>query len=222
MTSELRRAYLRPLPCAPMRPNARPLAGGLFGYAEIEVLRRGAAPEILPVDAVEALHPEEAETLALLSMPRPVLAGLDLARPRIMGVINVTPDSFSDGGLLADAETAVAHGLALAEAGADILDIGGESTRPGAKPIGLDEPAPPAVSPDRGRPGRDVPQPGRYAHARPNTRAARKSNNCGQGTRQYVVASQAPVAATAGSRAACQDERRSWQLQRPSHHLSGR
>ena len=77
MTTELRRAYLRPLPCAPMRPNARPLAGGLFGYAEVEVLRRGQAPEILPVDAVEALHPEELETLALLSRPRPALA-----RPR--------------------------------------------------------------------------------------------------------------------------------------------
>jgi dihydropteroate synthase len=139
MTSELRRAYLRPLPCAPTRPNARPLAGGLFGYAEVEVLRRGEAPEILPVEAAEALHPEEAETLALLSTPRPALAGLDLTRPRIMGVINVTPDSFSDGGVLADAETAVAVGLALAEAGADILDIGGESTRPGASPIGLDE-----------------------------------------------------------------------------------
>ena len=138
MTTEPSRAYFRPLPCAPARPSARPLAGGLFGFAEVEVLRRGEAPEILPVAAAEALHPEEAETLALLAAPRPALAGLDLAQPRIMGVVNVTPDSFSDGGLLADAEAAVAHGLALAEAGADILDIGGESTRPGAGPVGLD------------------------------------------------------------------------------------
>ncbi len=139
MTTEPRRVYFRPLPCAPTRPNARPLAGGLFGFREVEVLRRGAPAEILPADAAEALHPEEAETFALLSAPRPALAGLDLAQPRIMGVVNVTPDSFSDGGLLSDAGAAVARGLALAEAGADLLDIGGESTRPGAEPVGRDE-----------------------------------------------------------------------------------
>ncbi|HET6603030.1 MAG TPA: dihydropteroate synthase [Xanthomonadaceae bacterium] len=57
---------------------------------------------------------------------------LELDRPRIMGVVNVTPDSFSDGGHHADAEAAVAHALRLVEAGADLLDVGGESTRPGA------------------------------------------------------------------------------------------
>ena len=56
-----------------------------------------------------------------------------------MGIVNVTPDSFSDGGLHADTAAAVAHGLALIEAGAVILDIGGESTRPGAQPVPLDE-----------------------------------------------------------------------------------
>ena len=55
--------------------------------------------------------------------------------PRIMGIVNVTPDSFSDGGRLASVEAAVAHGLRLVEQGADILDIGGESTRPGASPV---------------------------------------------------------------------------------------
>ncbi len=138
MPSSHRRAYLRPVPCGPSRPNARPLAGGLFGFAEVEVLRRGAAPEILPVDAAEVLHPEEAETLEALGARRPPLAGLDLGQPRIMGVVNMTPDSFSDGGQLADTEAAVAHGLALAESGADILDVGGESTRPGAEPVPLD------------------------------------------------------------------------------------
>jgi dihydropteroate synthase len=137
MTTEPRRAYFRPLPCAPTRPNARPLAGGLFGFCEVEVLRRGEPAEILPADAAEALYPEEAETFALLSAPRPALAGLDLAIPRIMGVVNVTPDSFSDGGLLTGTQAAVAHGLALAEAGAEIIDIGGESTRPRAEPVGL-------------------------------------------------------------------------------------
>jgi dihydropteroate synthase len=56
-----------------------------------------------------------------------------------MGVVNVTPDSFSDGGLYFDAEAAIAHGEELAAAGAEILDIGGESTRPGAEPVGAEE-----------------------------------------------------------------------------------
>jgi dihydropteroate synthase len=57
----------------------------------------------------------------------------------IMGVVNVTPDSFSDGGLFLDADAAVEHGLRLVNEGADILDIGGESTRPGAEPVSEDE-----------------------------------------------------------------------------------
>jgi dihydropteroate synthase len=66
----------------------------------------------------------------------PTLAELGLGkRTLIMGVVNVTPDSFSDGGLYADPERAIAHALALAEEGADIIDIGGESTRPGAAPV---------------------------------------------------------------------------------------
>jgi dihydropteroate synthase len=58
---------------------------------------------------------------------------------RIMGIVNVTPDSFSDGGLYLDPGAAVVHGLELADAGAAILDVGGESTRPGAMPVGADE-----------------------------------------------------------------------------------
>ncbi|HYH42196.1 MAG TPA: dihydropteroate synthase [Burkholderiales bacterium] len=64
---------------------------------------------------------------------------LSLDRPLLMGVVNVTPDSFSDGGLYATAESAVAHARTLIEEGADLLDIGGESTRPGASPVGLEE-----------------------------------------------------------------------------------
>ncbi len=56
-------------------------------------------------------------------------------RTRLMGVVNVTPDSFSDGGLYLDPEAAVRHGIELAEAGADVLDVGGESTRPGSGPV---------------------------------------------------------------------------------------
>ncbi len=64
---------------------------------------------------------------------------LDLSRPVVMGVLNVTPDSFSDGGRFLAAEVAVAHGLRLVEEGAAIIDIGGESTRPGAMPVPADE-----------------------------------------------------------------------------------
>lgn len=68
---------------------------------------------------------------AAMSQPRPPI--------RVMGVLNVTPDSFSDGGLHVAAEAAIAHGLMLAEEGADILDIGGESTRPGAAYVPVEE-----------------------------------------------------------------------------------
>ncbi|KRE88960.1 dihydropteroate synthase [Frateuria sp. Soil773] len=64
---------------------------------------------------------------------------LVLDRPRVVGILNVTPDSFSDGGAHAGVDAAVAHGLALAEQGADMLDVGGESTRPGAGEVPLDE-----------------------------------------------------------------------------------
>ena len=64
---------------------------------------------------------------------------LDLTRPHVMGIVNVTPDSFSDGGKYSSTASAVEHGLQLIAEGADILDIGGESTRPGAQPVSLDE-----------------------------------------------------------------------------------
>ncbi|MET0655519.1 MAG: dihydropteroate synthase [Pseudoxanthomonas sp.] len=64
---------------------------------------------------------------------------LKLDRPQVMGIVNVTPDSFSDGGAHDTLETAVAHALRLAEEGADLLEIGGESTRPGAEEVPLEE-----------------------------------------------------------------------------------
>ena len=62
-----------------------------------------------------------------------------LDQPRVMGILNVTPDSFSDGGLWLDEEAAVRHALAMQEAGADIIDVGGESTRPGAQAVTLEQ-----------------------------------------------------------------------------------
>jgi len=58
-----------------------------------------------------------------------------MTRPSVMGVVNVTPDSFSDGGQFLSVQAAVDHGLRLLDEGADMLDIGGESTRPGAEPL---------------------------------------------------------------------------------------
>jgi dihydropteroate synthase len=60
---------------------------------------------------------------------------LDLSGPRVMGILNVTPDSFSDGGRFVDPGRALDHALAMVEAGADMIDVGGESTRPGAEPV---------------------------------------------------------------------------------------
>jgi dihydropteroate synthase len=64
---------------------------------------------------------------------------IPLERPQVMGIVNVTPDSFSDGGQYATSASAMAHCDELLKQGADILDIGGESTRPGAPPVGLEE-----------------------------------------------------------------------------------
>jgi dihydropteroate synthase len=64
---------------------------------------------------------------------------LDLTRPRVMGILNVTPDSFSDGGHYSQTDAAIQHGLSLIEEGVDILDIGGESTRPNAVPVLLEQ-----------------------------------------------------------------------------------
>ena len=64
---------------------------------------------------------------------------LDLSAPKVMGIVNVTPDSFSDGGRFSSTDKAIAHAHDLVAQGADILDIGGESTRPGATPVPLDE-----------------------------------------------------------------------------------
>lgn len=90
-----------------------------------------------------ALAAEIAAVLQRLESPVPFWQTsqrrLTLDRPLVMGVVNVTPDSFSDGGCYLAAEAAVAHARALLEQGADLLDIGGESTRPGAPPTPADE-----------------------------------------------------------------------------------
>ena len=79
---------------------------------------------------------------AFILMPAILRCGrfsLDLSRPLVMGVVNVTPDSFSDGGKFSSPEAAVAHARRLIEEGADIVDLGGESSRPGAAPVPVEE-----------------------------------------------------------------------------------
>ncbi len=74
-----------------------------------------------------------------MTAPLPRSLGLGYGRPLVMGVINATPDSFYDGGRHTGADAAISHGIALMDQGADILDVGGESTRPGADPVPEDE-----------------------------------------------------------------------------------
>jgi dihydropteroate synthase len=120
------------------RAIAEGVAGALGGsafiaFTQVEISER--APGHLS-RAFEAFSPDRTPPL---SQSRQPVCGLSLDHARLMGIVNVTPDSFSDGGLLPNAEVAIAHGTTLAEEGADILDIGGESTRPGSDQIPLEE-----------------------------------------------------------------------------------
>jgi len=117
-------------------PTAPRLAGGPLRFAAAVVARRadhGVRRETLPVEALSA------EALAPLTAPRVPFAGVPMDRPCVMGVVNVTPDSFSDGGDRFDTGRAIADGLAMWEAGAAFVDVGGESTRPGAAPLPVEE-----------------------------------------------------------------------------------
>ncbi|GAB1381203.1 dihydropteroate synthase [Pararhodobacter aggregans] len=86
-------------------------------------------------------HPDTlpAAEAARLAAPKPILPGLPSDRPLVMGILNATPDSFSDGGTLSGLDDALARARAMVAAGVDILDIGGESTRPGAAEVPVDE-----------------------------------------------------------------------------------
>src|SRR6185295_8480848 len=121
---------------------ALPLTGGPLAIAAAEAIERAAGEEgqRRPVTLAEARRFASSQIEALAA-PRPHWAGFDLQRPLIMGVINVTPDSFSDGGDFVEASHAIDHARAMLAAGADIVDVGGESTRPGAQPVPPEEEA---------------------------------------------------------------------------------
>jgi len=152
------RSYLRPVGLLPaMRlqndqtggyAGTLPLCGdGPFDFAAIEIITRqgrdikrrlSTLGELWASDAGLSLQ-GASDTLARLTSPRRRIAGLTMTGAQLMGVVNVTPDSFSDGGQFGSIAEAVAHGQRLAEDGAAILDIGGESTRPGSSAISTDE-----------------------------------------------------------------------------------
>jgi len=150
-----RSIYLRPvgfLP-APRGQPARsewrglPLAGSGLAFSGLEVIERAAlGAERRFIGLGEFFEREwgrhtlaASDLFEALQTPRQRLAGMSLDRPRIMGIVNVTPDSFSDGGRLCGVAAAVDHALRLVEEGADIIDIGGESTRPGADLVPVEE-----------------------------------------------------------------------------------
>jgi dihydropteroate synthase len=121
-------SYYRPLvQQGTSRPDGfQVLAGGPLWFTHCEVVTRDAPTRIVAAREVPQT------TLERLSTPRAAVAGLDMGHPQIMGILNVTPDSFSDGGRHNAPDKAVKAALSMATGGAAIIDIGGESTRPGA------------------------------------------------------------------------------------------
>ena len=120
------------------------LAGGLNWFAQVELIDitvdGRVTTELLPVEGIENRFDDvmAVQWTALTSPRAPLQLGervIRLDQPQVMAIINATPDSFSDGGQFANADQAVQAGFTAAEQGAAILDVGGESTRPGAKPV---------------------------------------------------------------------------------------
>lgn len=113
-----------------------PFQGGPAAFSLARLIEGRENRGVVPVARIPAAW---SPVLARVTEAPPAFAGLPTGRPLVMGIVNVTPDSFSGDGLAATAEGAVARGYAMLEAGADLLDIGGESTRPGAEPVPPDE-----------------------------------------------------------------------------------
>jgi dihydropteroate synthase len=110
---------------------AHRLAGGPAAFSLARLHEGGSARLVRTADIPDDWR----EALARVTAARPAWAGLPTDRPLVMGILNVTPDSFSDGGLHDAPDAAVAHGRRMMAAGADLIDVGGESTRPGAAEV---------------------------------------------------------------------------------------
>jgi dihydropteroate synthase len=142
----LLKVYLRPVGLC-FGPDARAMiaksvAGALGGmqniaFTHIEIISRNSGEIDRRFESFKTWR--EHPTVRNIMMPRPDFAGLSMASTQVMGIVNVTPDSFSDGGRLAGDAAAIAHGIALAGEGASILDVGGESTRPGSDAVSVEE-----------------------------------------------------------------------------------
>ena len=116
------------------------LAGGLNWFAQVELIHDDGKRELVPVEGIEArLDEAMAADWARIISPRAALQlgerTIRLDQPQVMGIVNATPDSFSDGGSHADAGAAAEAGAVMASQGAAIIDVGGESTRPGASTV---------------------------------------------------------------------------------------
>jgi dihydropteroate synthase len=120
------------------------LAGGLNWFTAVELLHLDGhsrrSHELVPVDGIEERFDDDmAAQWQVMTSSRPPLRlgerSIRLDQPQVMGILNVTPDSFSDGGRFADAPAAAEAGADMATQGAAIIDVGGESTRPGAKAV---------------------------------------------------------------------------------------
>jgi dihydropteroate synthase len=120
--------YFRPLvQHGAVRPEcAVSLAGGALWFTHAVRLERGGPSEIVATSDIPT------SVLERLTLPRTGFAGLSMSEPQLMGILNVTPDSFSDGGRHNDPVSAVRTAMEMVRQGASIIDIGGESTRPGA------------------------------------------------------------------------------------------
>lgn len=124
--------YYRPLlQSGPAPRGAQRLAKGWLWFTEVEERTR-TARRVIPWQALPS------DVLGALTAPRAPVAGLSMDTSRLMGIVNTTPDSFSDGGQHESVEAARLHCERLVAEGADILDIGGESTRPGAEYVASD------------------------------------------------------------------------------------
>jgi dihydropteroate synthase len=116
------------------------LAGGLNWFASVELIHGDGRRELVPVEGIEARFDDAmAADWHRLPASRGALQlgqrTIRLDQPQVMGIVNATPDSFSDGGSYADAQAAADVGFKMGEAGAALVDVGGESTRPGAKEV---------------------------------------------------------------------------------------